>query len=150
MPKFEVIDGAVMDAPPMAVFKAVLDEYSGVTHLWMPDLEFKPRAGNPMDREGSICDTTVRGHGMVAKFSEKVTKIEPGKSLDFDMTGDFSGTEKWTFELTDGKTKVQVAWNGASHKLILSLVSPFVHVDGELHKSRRRFLEALDNSVRKK
>ena len=97
--------------------------------------EFKPRSA--MDCEDAICDTIVRGHGMVVKFSEKVTKIETGKALDFDMRGDFSGTEKATFEPTDGKTKIQVAWKGASHKLILSLVfhlctlmASFINLEG--------------------
>jgi hypothetical protein len=51
-----------------------------------------------MDRVGSICDSTARSHGLTGKFSEKVTGIEPAKSIAFDISGDFTGTETWTFE----------------------------------------------------
>lgn len=151
MPKFEVVTQGVISAPPMAVYKAVMDEYSGVTHLWLPDLEFKPRDGNPMDLVGSICDSTARSHGLTGKFSEKVTGIEPAKSIAFDISGDFTGTETWTFEPEEeGKTKAMVVWKGASNKRLLSLVSPFVDIGKELHNSRMKFLQTLENTLNKK
>ena len=32
MPKIDAVDEAIIDAPPMAVYKAVVDEYAGITH----------------------------------------------------------------------------------------------------------------------
>jgi len=34
MPKIDVTDEAVIDAPPLVVYKAILDEFTGVTHWW--------------------------------------------------------------------------------------------------------------------
>ena len=150
MPKFVVVDEAIINAPPMEVYKAIMNEYSGTTHLWLPDLEFKPRDGNPMDRVGAICDTKARSHGMTGKFSEKVTAIEPAKSIEFEISGDFTGNEKWTFEpVEEGKTRAKVDWKGASNKLLLSIVSPFVDVEKELHASRKGFLKTLQNTLGK-
>ena len=98
MPKIDVTDEAVIDAPPVAVYKAILNEYAGVTHWWMPVLEFKLRGNKPFDCEGAICDLTAHGSGMSAKFSVKITKIVEAKSIEFDYSGDFLGTGKWTFE----------------------------------------------------
>ena len=127
MPKIDVIDEAVIDAPPMVVYKAILNEYAGVTHWWMPILEFKLRGDMPIDREGAIVDMTIRNRGVTSKVSVKVTKIVEAKSIEMEFAGDFVGTEEWTFEPTDGKTKVQLRLNGRTNRLLFSLVSPFVN-----------------------
>lgn len=36
MPRIDAFDEAVIDSPPLAVFKAILNEAAGVTHWWMP------------------------------------------------------------------------------------------------------------------
>jgi hypothetical protein len=36
MPRIASLDEAVIDAQPMAFYKAVLNEFGGVTHWWMP------------------------------------------------------------------------------------------------------------------
>jgi hypothetical protein len=55
MPKdIDVVDEAVIDSPPLAVYKAILNEFAGVTHWWMPYLESKLRGDIPIDREGAI------------------------------------------------------------------------------------------------
>ena len=59
MPKFDITDEAVIDAPPLVFYKALLDEYAGVTHWWMPYFEFKPRGNMPMDHEGAIFDLNI-------------------------------------------------------------------------------------------
>jgi phage-related protein len=38
MPKIDRLDEAIIDSPPMLVYKAILNEYAGVTHWWMPYL----------------------------------------------------------------------------------------------------------------
>jgi hypothetical protein len=149
MPKVDVIDGVVIDAPPMAVFKAILNEYSGVTRFWMPIIEFKPRADKPMDCEGAICDVTARNKGIAAKFSVKVTKIELGKS-DLELAGDLIGTETWTFEPVDGKTKLQIHWVGGTNRLLFSLLSPFASMEKLHSQSIQKGFEALSNSFFKK
>ncbi len=53
MPKIDAFDGAIMDSPPMVVYKASLKEAAGVTHWWMPHFESKLRGDIPIDREGA-------------------------------------------------------------------------------------------------
>ena len=82
MPKYDVLNEAAIDSPPMVVYKAILNEHAGVTHWWMPILEFKLRGDMPIDREGAIFDVTVNPASRIssAKFSGKVTKI--GSQVD--------------------------------------------------------------------
>jgi ribosome-associated toxin RatA of RatAB toxin-antitoxin module len=132
MPKYDVVDEAIIDASPIEVYNAVLNEYAGVTHWWMPHIEFKLRGDTPVDREGAICDLTTHSKGMTAKFSCKITRILEAKSIEMEYSGDFVGTGKWTFESTDGKTKVQFRWNNRPNRLLFVLFSPFVNL-GKVH-----------------
>jgi phage-related protein len=59
MPKIDVVDEAVIDSSPMVVYKAILNEYAGITHWWMPYLESKLRGDIPIDHEGAIVDITL-------------------------------------------------------------------------------------------
>jgi uncharacterized protein YndB with AHSA1/START domain len=149
MPKFDVTDEAVIDAPPMAVFTTVLNEYAGVTHWWMPYLKFELRGDLPI-REGTISDLTAHGHGMPAKFSCKMTKIVKAKSIEMDYAGDFVGTGKWTFEPTDGKTKVQYRFNVRTNRLLFSLVSPFVNVGKSFEECIQKGLKACKGYLSQK
>jgi len=44
-----------------------------------------------MDREGAICDVTARQKAVVAKFSARVVQLDPGKSIDLELSGDLIG-----------------------------------------------------------
>jgi hypothetical protein len=146
MPKYDVTDEAVLDSPPMVVYKAILDEYAGVTHWWMPILEFKLRGDMPIDREGAIGDMISKG----AKCSFKVTKIVEAKSIEMEIAGDLVGTGTWTFEPTDGKTKVKYRSNVRTNKALFSLVSPFVNF-GKTHSDNvQKGLKALNSYLNKK
>ena len=94
----------------------------------MPALQSKLRGDIPVDCLDSICDVTARSRGMAAHFSLKVTKIVTNRLIEFELGGDFVGTETWTFEPFDAKTKVQLRWVGATNRLPLSLFSPIVDV----------------------
>jgi uncharacterized protein YndB with AHSA1/START domain len=127
MPKVDVTDKGVIDRPPQEVFRAVLNEYAGVTH-WMPALQSKLRGTISVDCVGAICDVTAGSQGMSTHFSLEVTKLVTNELIEFELGGDFVGTETWTFEPFDYKTKVQLRWVGATNRLLLSLFSPFVDV----------------------
>jgi uncharacterized protein YndB with AHSA1/START domain len=128
MPKIDVTDEGVIDAPPMAVYKAILNEYAGVTHWWLPFLEFKLKGDLPIDREGAIFEMKGNSKGM-RPISAKMTKIVETKSIEYDMfAGDLVGTGTWTFEPVDGKTKVRYRLNCRTNRLLISLVSPFVNI----------------------
>jgi len=125
MPKIDVVDEAVIDSPPLVVFKAILNEAAGTTHWWMPHWESKPRGETPIDREGATYDITLHGR-RTTRFSAKITKILEGKLIEVEYEGDFAGTGTWTSEPTDGKTKVRFRWNVSPKRLLYVLVSPFI------------------------
>jgi hypothetical protein len=134
MPKLEVIDEGIINASPMAVYKAILDEYAGITHWWLPVLEFKPR-GNKFDCEGAACDLAAHGSGMTAKFSVVITKIVEAKSIEFDYSGDFIGTGKWMLEPMEGKTKARYHLNVRTNRLFFSIIAPFMKNPAKPHSN---------------
>ena len=151
MPKIDVTDEAIIDSPPMVVYKSILNEYAGVTRWWMPHLEIKPRGNMPFDSEGAIFDLTVYPTGrMNFKFSGKRTKIVEAKSIEEEYTGDWVGTGTFIFEPTDGKTKLQFRFNAKSNRLLFSLVSPFVNM-GKMHSDMiQKGFKSLNSYLSKK
>jgi hypothetical protein len=151
MPKFDVIDEALVDAQPMVVYRAILDEYSGVTNWWKPTLEFKLRGNIPVNWEGAICDLTGHESGMTAKFCVKMTKIVEGKSIELEYSGDFIGTGKWTFEPMDGQTKASYQINIKTNKLVFSLIAPFMKNPAKPHSTMmQKGFKALNSYLSKK
>ena len=149
MPRIDAVDGAVIDSPPMAVYKAILDEYAGVTHWWMPYFELTPRGNVPIFGEGSIVDLIVHGRG-TPKFSAKITKILEGESIEMEYAGDFVGTGKWTFEPADGKTRVQKRVNYEVKRLAFVLLSPFVNMRKANSDLMQKGFKALNSYLNKK
>jgi hypothetical protein len=121
LPKVDATDTGIINASPMAVYNAVMDEYSGVTRLWTSFLECRPRGDKPMDTEGAVCDLTIHKYGMAARFSDKFIKTTQGKSIDLELSGDLIGNETWIFEPFEDKTKVTIHWKGATNRLLFSL-----------------------------
>ena len=150
MPKIDVLDEAIIDAPPMVVYKAILNEYAGVTHWWMPILESKLRGDMPIDHEGALFDLAVHNKGLTSKLSAKITKIVEAKSIEVEYTGDFIATEKYTFEPTDGKTKVQLRFNGRTNSLLISLFSPFINLEKGHSDMVQKSFKALNSHLSKK
>jgi hypothetical protein len=152
MPKIDVIDEAVIESPPLVVYKAILDEFAGVTHWWMPYNGFRLRGDSPVDREGAVFDLIVFPKSRIAssKISVKVTKLVEAKSIELDFSGDFVGTEEYTFEPIDGKTKIQIHLNAKTNRLALSMVSPFVNL-GKGHSSNmQKGFKALNDYLSNK
>jgi len=151
MPKIDVISEAVIDSPPMVVYKAILNEASGVTHWWMPYMEFKLRGDMPIDREGAIFDATINPTSrMNAKFSAKLTKIVEAKLIEEEIAGCFVGTASWTFEPTDGKTKAQYRFNARTNGILYSLFSPFVNYGKRNSDIMEKGFKALNSYLSKK
>ena len=148
MPKIDAVDETIIDASPLAVYKAVMDEYAGVTHWWMPYFELTPRGNVPLFGEGAIVDLIVHGRG-TPKFTAKITKIVKGESIEMDYTGDFVGTGKWTFELANGKTRVQKRVNYEVKKLSFVLLSPFVNMQKANSELMQKGFKGLNSYLNK-
>lgn len=148
----DALDEAIIDAPPAVVYKAILDEYAGVTHWWMPYQESKLRGNVPIDREGAIIDITIRTEleRGTPRFSYWLTKIVEGKSIEVEITGDIEGTGGWTFEPIDGKTKVQFRWNVKPKRLLYVILSPFVDMAKVHSDVMQKGYEALNSHLREK
>jgi uncharacterized protein YndB with AHSA1/START domain len=128
MPRIDAIDEVIIDSSPMEVYKALLDEVSGVTHWWMPYMAFKLKGDIPIDHEGAVYEATISPTSrMNAKFSAKMTKVVEGKLIEEEVSGSFIGTASWTFEPIDGKTKAQHQFNARTNGIIYSIFSPFVN-----------------------
>jgi hypothetical protein len=127
MPKIETLDEAVIDDQPLVVYKAVLNEFAGVTHWWMPIHESKIRGDVPIDQVGAAIDIAIHRTGN-AKFSYKITKLDEGKAINMDISGDFTGTALVTFEPSGEKTKMQFSWDAKISKLAFVILSPVVNI----------------------
>jgi hypothetical protein len=87
---------------------------------------------------------------MKSRVSEKMTDIVEAKSIEEEVAGDFVGTREWTFEPTEGKTKVQCRFNVRTSNLLLSLVSPFSNIGKVLSDAMRKGYKALNSYLSKK
>jgi len=52
MARYDVVDEGIIDADCSTVFKAYTDELGGITHLWMPLWESKPRGDDIIVQKG--------------------------------------------------------------------------------------------------
>lgn len=150
MPKFNVVDESIIDAPPLVVCKAILDELAGVSNWWLPDVETKVIGNIPPGRAGMISEIRVHRTGN-ARFTWKLTRIVDGELIDIKYGGDFAGNGKWTFEPVDGKTRIRFYWiDIVPKKVLFILVSPFI----DLRKSHSEVMHAgfksLNNYLNKK
>ena len=128
MVKIDVTDEYIMEAAPLAVYRAFMNEVSGVTQWWMPDLGFKLKGNIPVEREGAVFDIIAHPNSRLnSKFSCKVKKVVEAKSVDLDIfAGDCIGSGNWIFEEIDGKTKVKIRFNVKTNNRLISLIAPFV------------------------
>jgi uncharacterized protein YndB with AHSA1/START domain len=151
MPKIDAIDEVIIDSPPMEVYKALLNEISGVTDWWMPYMKFKLRGDTPIDHEGAVYEATISPTSrMNVKFSAKMTKIVEGRLIEEEVSGCFIGTASWTFEPVDGKTKAQHRFNARTNGVVYSIFAPFVNYEKNHRDIMEKGFKALNNYLSKK
>jgi hypothetical protein len=115
----------------------------------MPHWESKLRKETPVNREGTIFDVTVHGKH-TPRFSSRIMKVVEAKLIEVEVRGDFEGTGKWTFEPTNGKTRVQFRWNVRPKRLSFILASPFVDM-GKIHSDvTQKGFKALNSYLNQK
>ena len=76
--------------------------------------------------------------------------MSEAKSIEYEVAGDFEGTGKYTFEPTDGKTKVQFRWNARPKRLSFVLLSPFVDIGKRHSDTMQKGFKALNSYLSKK
>jgi len=154
MARYDVVDEGIIDADLSTVsIKAYMDEFTGKTHWWMPLWESKPRGHKRIVQKGEVADIIVNRRGK-SKFAARVTDFVENRLVYVEFfEGDFIGTGEWTFEPSDGKTKVRFRWKVKTNKLSLMLVALFVNI-GKIHseviqggfKALNRYLSQRKNS----
>jgi hypothetical protein len=149
MPRIDVNDEGVIDASPMVVYKAVLNELSGITHWW-PMIVYKLRGDIPIDHVGAISDAAAHNRGVTLRASFKVTKIVEAESIETEIAGDLQGTGTWTFEPINGKTKVQYRIDLRTNRLLFSVLSAFVNLGKEHSAEIQKVFKALNSHLSKK
>ena len=129
MAKVDVTDEAIIEASPLAVYKALLNEVSGVTQWWMPYLQCKSRDGKLIDCEGGIFDAIIHPESRLkVKVSCKITKMVEPKSILIEYTGDFIGTGEYTCEPVNEKTKLKFRFNVKTNNPLATIIAPFVNL----------------------
>jgi hypothetical protein len=135
----------------MQVYKALLNEVSGITDWWMPYMKFKLRGDTPIDHEGAVYEATISPTSrMNVKFSAKMTKIVEGRLIEEEVSGCFIGTASWTFEPVDGKTKAQHRFNARTNGVVYSIFAPFVNYEKNHRDIMEKGFKALNNYLSKK
>ena len=131
LPRIVVIDEAIIDADPLTVFRALIDEVNGRTHWWMPSLEAKPRGEKPFGQAGSVIDITVHVPG-TTKITTRITEVIEGRAMTWEnFEGDYLGKEEWTFEpVAFGKTRVKSRWDVVPNRLLYRI---FWFMAGRVH-----------------
>ncbi len=132
MPRYDVVDKAIIDAEPSVTFKAMNDEVTGVSNWWMPHWEGKVRGNEKEVQVGSIIDIKIHRFG-TQKVAAKCIEMVENKMAKFEyFEGAFIGTGEWTFEPINGKTKIRFEWNVTIDSLLGKLFTLFVDI-GKIH-----------------
>jgi hypothetical protein len=127
------VDEAVIDADPVEVFRALIDECNGRTRWWMPHLEAKSRDGKSFGAEGSTIDVTIHRLG-TPRLGVRLTGEVEGKKMNWEIfEGDSLGTAEWTFEpVSPGRTRVILRWDVVLKRPLYRMFGP--RILGRVHK----------------
>lgn len=95
--EYNLIDRAVISAPPAQVWNALVAELNGAGRWWAQKNSFTPTHLRP-DMDGGLTEITVRPNGVgkpgpVLRFTAKTTQVIPQEFLRMDyVSGNFSGS----------------------------------------------------------
>lgn len=95
--EYNLIDQAVISAPPAQVWNALVAELNGAGCWWAQKNSFTPMHLRP-DMGGGLTEITVRPNGVgkpgpVLRFTAKTTQVIPEELLHMDyVSGNFSGS----------------------------------------------------------
>lgn len=111
----DVIDEALLDASPGVVFRAIVDEHDGKTDWWAPHYTMAIRSGDTYAEVGMLLDNTVRVRGRFPiRFVTRTVEVRANEAIRVEyVDGSFRGEALWTFEETDGNTRLTNRWQVA-------------------------------------
>ncbi|WP_327358823.1 SRPBCC family protein [Streptomyces sp. NBC_01304] len=152
---YDLIDEAVVDAPPAAVWDALLDEFRGGGRWWVPSNTFAPGSGSP-DEVGGEVKVTVHTKGVdkggpKLRFTARTTAVEPGRRLEIEyVDGVFRGPSEFVLDPVDGgrRTRIGMHFRGRPHGW-LKLLAKVADVGAEHSKATSSAFVALDGLLAK-
>ncbi|WP_255310759.1 SRPBCC family protein [Streptomyces viridosporus] len=118
MTGYDLIDEAVVDAPPEAVWEALLAEFRGARAWWAPDNTFSPVSGSPDEVGGEVRVTVhTRGAdkgGPKLRFTARTTAVEPARRLSVEyVDGVFRGTSDFLLDPLDAGRRTRIGMHFA-------------------------------------
>lgn len=140
MPSYDVIDEAIINAPSERVYRALVDEWSGVTHWWS-QVEAKPIGDIPFGQVGAVCSSTVRNRG-TARFKWRLTEVDPGRFMRSEyFEGPLIGYGDVRLEpVGEDKTRISYHWQVRTRG-IGNILGPMLNI-------KKRHSEVIQNGFR--
>lgn len=129
MSKYDMTDEAIINAPPGIVFGALISEYDGKSHWWMPYVSSKPRSsGQSLTKIGSLFDLTIYGKPPM-KITAKSSEIKVNESIRLEyIDGALRGEGLWKLEDLGEKTKCIFRFQVRTSGFLTGILAPFLPI----------------------
>jgi uncharacterized protein YndB with AHSA1/START domain len=122
MKTYDLIDEAVIDSTPDAVWDALVSELRGAARWWVPYNTFEP-GPLPPDQVGGKVKVTVHVKGVdkggpKLRFTARTRGVEPGRRLTSEyVAGVFRGRSDFVLTPVDGgrRTRLSMHFEGRPH-----------------------------------
>jgi hypothetical protein len=149
MAEYDVTDEAIINAKPDVVYEALLAEYSGKTHWWMPFLEVKLLEGSAPDELGALIE--VSAHDKVTtKFVMKTIETKKNELWRLQyLEGIWLGEGLWKLEAVNGNTKISYRFHGRPSRLLIRILATFINMPKSHSKIWKAGYAALNKYVQK-
>ena len=149
MAEYDVIDEAIINAKPDVVYEALLAEYGGKTHWWMPLLEAELCEGSAPDELGALIEVTVHDK-MSTKFTMKTIETKKNELWRLQyFKGPLRGEGEWKLEAINDDTKVSYRLRAYPSGLLVRIVATFINMPKSHSKVWKAGYAALNKHVQK-
>lgn len=150
MTGYDLIDEAVLDAPPDVVWDALIAEFRGGAQWWVPANTFAATSGSP-DEVGGEVKVTVHTKGVdkggpKLRFTSRTTAVETGRRLSVEyVEGVFRGPSDFLLEPLDGgrRTRLGMHFRGRPHGW-LKVLAKVADIGAEHSKATSAAFTALN------
>lgn len=151
MARYDTDDQALIHAAPDEVWSALLREFGGETHWWLPELEFRPLQRPAVPAVGTEVEVTphVRGERWLPSslaFVARVAELIENERLIVEyVRGAYLGRGEWLLEPVGEGTRLRMRWQVRSHGLLPSLSGLAVKADAIHSQMMQTGFHRLDN-----
>lgn len=127
MAHYKTDDAAIIHAAAAEVWAALLREFAGETHWWLPELEFRPLQQPATPAVGTEIEVIphVRGERWLpfslAFVARVVDLVENERLVAEYVRGAYRGRGEWLLEPVDEGTQLRMRWQVGSHGLLPTL-----------------------------